>query len=103
MLKQLNYNVFSANTPGQAIELAKNHANTIHLLLTDVVMPEMNGKELSDHIKSLCPTIQILFMSGYTTNIIAEHGVLEEGVYFIPKPFSKKNLADKVRQALDQR
>jgi len=101
MLNGLGYSVLSANTPSEAISLAKEHADEINLLVTDVVMPEMNGRELSEQLKRLYPNLKILFMSGYTANVIAHRGVLEDGVCFMPKPFSQKDLAVKVREALD--
>jgi CheY-like chemotaxis protein len=95
------YTLLSATTPGEAMALAKGHSGRIHLLITDVVMPEMNGRELSKQLQVLYPDLKILFISGYTANVIAHRGVLEKGVYFLPKPFSKKDLAVKVRQVLD--
>lgn len=68
---------------------------------TDVVMPEMDGRQLSEQIKKICPNLKVLFMSGYTANVIAHRGVLEEGIQFIAKPFSKNDLARKVREILD--
>ena len=68
--------------------------------MTDVVMPEMNGRDLAKNLLSLYPDLKCLFMSGYTANVIAHHGVLDEGVHFIQKPFAVKDLADKVRGAL---
>ena len=100
MLERLGYTVLTANTPAEAILLAKAHADEIHLLLTDVVMPEMNGRELAEHLHTLYPRIETLFMSGYTTNVIAHRGILKEGVRFIHKPFSTKDLATKVHEAL---
>ena len=72
-----------------------------HLLITDVVMPEMNGRELSERLQALYPNLKTLFMSGYTANVIAHRGVLEDGVSFISKPFSKNDMAFKVREVLD--
>jgi len=100
ILESLGYAVLSATTPTGAISLAEEHAGEIGLLITDVVMPEMNGRELSEQLQRLYPDIKILFMSGYTANVIAHRGILEEGVCFIAKPFSKKDLAVKVREAL---
>ena len=100
ILDDLDYSVISASTPGEAIQLAEKQNDKIDLLVTDVVMPEMNGRELSDRLKTLHPDIRTLYMSGYTANVIAHRGVLEEGICFIPKPFSKKELAVKVREAL---
>ena len=101
MLINLGYSVLSANTPSEAFSLAEEHSDEINLLVSDVVMPEMNGRELSEQLKRLYPKLKILFMSGYTANVIAHRGVLEDGVCFIPKPFSKEELAFKVREALD--
>ena len=101
MLVQFGYQVLKAETPKEAIRKAKEYQNDIHLLITDVVMPEMNGRDLTQNILSLYPKIRILFMSGYTADIIAHQGVLDEGVHFIQKPFSLSSLANEVRRALD--
>ena len=100
VLARLGYTVLTARTPGEAIGLAETPAREIHLLMTDVVMPEMNGRDLARRILSIHPKLKCLFMSGYTANVIAHHGVLDEGVHFIQKPFSMEDLAAKVRQAL---
>jgi PAS domain S-box-containing protein len=100
MLESLGYVVIAANTPGMAIRLAHEHSGPIHLLMTDVVMPEMNGRDLANNLLSIYPGIKRLFMSGYTADVIAHHGVLDKGVYFIQKPFSHRDLALKVREAL---
>ena len=102
MLERLGYQVVSARTPGEAIRLAQAHADKIHLLVTDVVMPEMNGRDLAKKLLSINPALKRLFMSGYTANVIAHHGVLDDGVNFIQKPFSKEQLGEKVREALDK-
>jgi two-component system, cell cycle sensor histidine kinase and response regulator CckA len=102
MLQILGYTVLAANTPGAAIRLAEEYAGEIHLLVTDVVMPEMNGRELANRLLTLYPNLKRLFMSGYTANVIAHHGVVDEGIHFLQKPFSTKALADKVRQALEE-
>ncbi|HSN24143.1 MAG TPA: response regulator, partial [Methylomicrobium sp.] len=83
-------------------ELAQKHAERIHLLFTDVIMPEMNGRDLALRLRSMHPTIKRLFMSGYTADVMADHGVLDEGVNFIQKPFARKDLANKVREVLEQ-
>jgi len=101
MLTQLGYKVLVANTPGEAIQCAHEYAGEIDLLMTDVVMPEMNGRDLAKNLLSLYPNIKRLFMSGYTADVIAHHGVLDEGVHFIQKPFSMNVLAAKLREVLD--
>jgi PAS domain S-box-containing protein len=100
ILEAQGYSVLTAGTPGEAIRLAGVHTGKIHLLMTDVVMPEMNGRDLAQNLLSLHPHLKCLFMSGYTADVIAHHGVLDKGLYFIQKPFSMKELAAKVREAL---
>jgi len=102
MLEKQEYTVKAASTPGEAIRLAREHVGEIHLLMTDVVMPEMNGRDLAKNLLSLYPDLKRLFMSGYTADLIAHHGVLEDGVHFIQKPFSMKDLVAKVREVLDR-
>lgn len=99
ILELLGYTVLTANSPENAIAMAIAHSGNIDLLITDVVMPGMNGKELAGRIAEVKPEIRCLFMSGYTANVIAHHGVLDDGVMFLPKPFTVKDLADKVRDA----
>ncbi len=103
MLSDLNYRVLEARTPGEAMALAENSEDEIELLITDVVMPDMNGRDLAEEMRLFFPGLRVLFMSGYTANVIAHHGVLEEGICFMQKPFSKKDLAKKVREALNER
>ena len=101
MLRKRGYAVLAASTPLEAIRLAQAHSSEIDLLLTDVVMPEMNGHELSERLVSLLPDLKCLFMSGYTASVIAHHGVWEQEVHFIAKPFLIEDLAAKVRETLD--
>ena len=101
VLKRSGYNVIAAGQPGEALLLAEKHPGDIHLLITDVVMPSMNGKELKERIEGIKPGIKALYMSGYTANIIAHRGVLTEGVEFLQKPFATKELVTKVRHLLD--
>jgi YesN/AraC family two-component response regulator len=82
--------------------MIKEYDGQIDLLLTDVVMPEMNGRELSEYVQRVYPQIKILFMSGYTANVIAHQGVLDENICLISKPFSLKEIALKIRELLDQ-
>ncbi len=102
MLEVLGYSVLAAGTPSDALRLAQLQTGPIHLLMTDVVMPEMNGRDLATQLQQLRPDLKILFVSGYTANVIAHRGVLEEGVHFLHKPFTLKELARKVREALEQ-
>jgi len=101
VLENLGYMVLPTNSPEEAIKLVEEHIGNIHLLITDVVMPEMNGRELSEKLQVLYPQLKILFMSGYTANVIAHRGVLDEGISFISKPFSSKEIALKIREVLD--
>ncbi|MBF0543212.1 MAG: PAS domain S-box protein [Candidatus Riflebacteria bacterium] len=101
MLEAFAYSVLIANSPSDAIQLAKEHSEEIQLLLTDVVMPEMNGRELAERVQLINPSIKCLFMSGYTANLIAHHGVLDKEIHFLQKPFSSKELAFKVRETLE--
>ena len=101
ILETLGYNVLTATSPVRAMNLVEQHAGGIHLLVTDVVMPEMNGRELAENLRAHHPMLKVLFMSGYTANVIAHRGVLDKGVNFIQKPFSKRELAIKVRGALE--
>ncbi|MBG0779701.1 MAG: response regulator, partial [Desulfotignum balticum] len=100
ILEQLDYNILTAETPGEAVALTNEHDGEIHLLITDVVMPEMNGRDLAEKLQAEYPKLKVLFMSGYTANVIAHHGVLDADVHFIQKPFSNKDLAVKVKKAL---
>ena len=102
MLNGLGYTVLTARTWGEAMDLAKRHAHKIQLLIIDVVMPEMNGRELTNKLLSICPNLKTLFMSGYTSDVITHHGVLEEGVNFIQKPFTTHEIASAVRKVLDE-
>ncbi len=101
MLEASGYQILAAKTPGEAIQKAREYPGRIHLLVTDVIMPEMNGRDLAKNILTLYPSLRCLFISGYTADIIAHHGVLEPGVHFLQKPFTNNSLAKKVREALD--
>ena len=103
MLKQLGYDVLVAGTPAEALRIAKEHTGSIDLLLSDVILPEMSGRDLANSLLTIRPGSKLLFMSGYAADVVSQHGVLEEAVEFIQKPFSLEGLASKVRQALDGR
>jgi DNA-binding NtrC family response regulator len=99
ILQRLGYHVFAAVSPSKALTIAKDHHGNIDLLVTDVVMPEMNGRELAAKLRARHPAMKCLYMSGYTANVIAHHGVLDDGVHFIQKPFTRGDLAASVRSA----
>ncbi|MCB2173785.1 PAS domain S-box protein [bacterium] len=101
ILEKHGYQVLTASSPVQAVNLAENHHGALHLLLTDVIMPEMNGRDLVDTLSQRFPQLKSLYMSGYTSDIIGNHGILTTGVNFIQKPFSKHELLQKVREVLD--
>jgi len=102
ILKREGYTVLTAASGPEALALLDQHAGSLQLLLTDVIMPKMNGKQLFDRISGEYPEVKVLYMSGYTENVIVHHGVMTPGVQFIQKPFSVKALTAKVRQVLDQ-
>ena len=101
MLEQLGYTVLTASTPDLAVVLAQEHKGKVDLLLTDVVMPQMNGRQLALRLEQHYPGLRCLYMSGYTANVIAHHGVLDPGVKFLPKPFTIRELAAKMREVLE--
>ncbi|MBN2429624.1 MAG: response regulator, partial [Deltaproteobacteria bacterium] len=100
-LERLGYSVITAATPKEAIELVEENSSKIDLFITDVVMPEMNGRELADRIQKIRPGMKHLFMSGYTADIIVQQGGLDEGINFIQKPFLMEGLSKKIREILD--
>ncbi len=102
MLERMGYNIVPANSPEAAIRIASTDLNYIDLLITDVVMPEMNGRDLMLNLKQRFPDMRHIFMSGYTAEVIEHEGVLDEEYNFIQKPFSMKDLAAKVRYVLDR-
>jgi len=101
MLETLGYHVLAAGTPHEAIVLAGEYAGRLHLVITDVVMPEMNGRDLAIQLQAMCPGIKTMFMSGYTANVIIQRGVLDDSLEFIQKPFSMHDLAVRIRHALE--
>jgi CheY-like chemotaxis protein len=100
ILRGHGYTVLEASRPNAALEISKTFDGPIHLLLTDVVMPQMNGREVAKQISAARPNTKVLYMSGYTDQAIAHHGVLNPGVPFLQKPFTPHALAQKVREVL---
>jgi CheY-like chemotaxis protein len=94
------YHVLEAGDAEEALKLVERYGEAIDLLLTDVVMPGLNGRELADQLLVLQPNLRVLFMSGYTNNMVVHQGILEEGLAFLEKPFTPEALAVKIRQVL---
>ena len=103
MLERLDYNVLAATTPGEALRMVKEDNGGIHLFLVDVVMPEMNGRELVARLVEVRPDVKYLYMSGYTSEAIIHRGIMENGGAFIQKPFSLKDIAFKIREILENK
>jgi two-component system cell cycle sensor histidine kinase/response regulator CckA len=99
-LESNNYSVLDAPDAPTALELAKKHRGRIHLLLTDVIMPGMSGRELANRLIALQPEIKVLYMSGYTNDLIDQHGILDHDTVLIEKPFSLRSLLAKVYHVL---
>jgi CheY-like chemotaxis protein len=102
VLVESGYTVLEARDGQEALQMCREYTEPIHLLLTDVVMPGMSGRELAEHVTRLRPDIKILYMSGYTDNAIVHHGLLEPDINFLQKPFSTTALSHQVRQVLDE-
>jgi two-component system cell cycle sensor histidine kinase/response regulator CckA len=101
VLRRLGYTVLEAPDGQSALEIAAKHQGPLPLLITDVVMPEMSGRQLADRLKDQRPELKVLFVSGYTDDAITRHGILEPGIAFLQKPFTPESLARKVRDVLD--
>jgi two-component system, cell cycle sensor histidine kinase and response regulator CckA len=101
ILEKQGYKVLQAATPVDALSIAAKHPAEIHLVIADVILPQMNGRELVERLQATRPGIQCLYMSGYTANVIAHRGILDRGLNFIEKPFSSESLSEKVREVLD--
>jgi len=101
-LEQLGYTVLAAGSPEEAIRTAEEHTGPIHLLITDVVMPQMNGRQLAERLISVRPTLKCIYMSGYAADVMGHKGILAEEMKFIAKPFSLSVLAERVREVIDE-
>ena len=103
ILRERGYNVIEAADGKEALRLAREHDGEIHLVITDVIMPGMSGRELVAQLKAVRPQIEALYVSGYTDNVIVHHGILDSGIAFLQKPFTVEGLARKVREVIDSR
>ena len=101
VLAHCGYNVLVAASPEEGLAICQANHRDIRLLVTDVVMPRMNGRQLAEQIVQVCPKVRVLYISGYTNNAIVHYGVLDPGLWFLPKPFSLSALVAKVREVLD--
>jgi DNA-binding response OmpR family regulator len=101
VLAHCGYNVLVASTPEEGLATCKSTSHDIRLLVTDVVMPRMNGRQLAEKVQQNRPGIRVLYISGYTNDAIAHYGVLDPGLWFLPKPYSLSSLIAKVREVLD--
>jgi len=102
-LKKYGYTVLSAATGKEGLAIFRAHKDPIHLLLTDMVMPGLSGKDLATQAKRLRPDLKVLYMSGYTDQGIANNGIIEKGIHFIQKPFTHQELATKVREVIERK
>jgi CheY-like chemotaxis protein len=100
-LSRLGYEVVSTSEPSQAVEIVRDQGQSIDLMITDVVMPGMTGAVLAERVSEIRPDLKVMFVSGYTHDVIAHHGVLTDGIGFLQKPFSPSELGEKIRQVLD--
>ena len=101
VLAHCGYKVLTASGPEEGLAICKENHRDIRLLVTDVVMPRMNGRQLAELIQKVCPNVRVLYISGYTSNAIVHYGVLDPGLWFLPKPFTLSALMAKVREVLD--
>jgi CheY-like chemotaxis protein len=102
ILERQGYHVVEAASGEEALKVCKEKKEPFHLLLTDVVMPQMGGRQLAEQLKQVCQDFKVLYMSGYTDNAITHHGVLEKGMNYLQKPFTVDGLARKVREVMDK-
>jgi two-component system, cell cycle sensor histidine kinase and response regulator CckA len=103
ILESAGYRVLKTRTAAEAISAFNKYKSIVRLLLTDVVLPGQNGRDLANDLRSKCPELRIIFISGYPENAVTEHGIREGGMFYLPKPFSLQSLTRKVRQVLEEK
>jgi CheY-like chemotaxis protein len=102
ILQGRGFTVLEASNGKEALPVAERYTGPLHLLVTDVIMPQMNGRELAARLTGLRPGLKVLYLSGYTDDVLSRQNIPEKGVAFLPKPFTPSSLASKVRELLDQ-
>ncbi len=102
ILESAGYRVLKAGTAAEAISAFDEYKTIVRLLLTDVVLPGQNGRDLATDLRYVCPKLRIIFVSGYPENVVTRQGLQEDGMFYLPKPFSAQSLTRKVRQVLEQ-
>jgi two-component system, cell cycle sensor histidine kinase and response regulator CckA len=103
ILESAGYRVLKTRSAAEATSAFSQYKSIVRLLLTDVVLPGQNGRDLANDLRSVCPKLRIIFISGYPENAVTRHGIQEDGMFYLSKPFSLQSLTRKVRQALEER
>jgi DNA-binding response OmpR family regulator len=102
ILESAGYRVLKTRNAAEALSAFSEYKTIVRLLLTDVVLPGQNGRDLANELRSVCPELKIIFISGYPENVVTRHGIQEDGMFYLPKPFSLQSLTRKVKQVLEQ-
>jgi len=102
ILESANYRVLKTRNAAEAMLAFNEYKTIVRLLLTDVVLPGQNGRDLANDVRAICPTLKIIFISGYPENVVTRRGIREDGMFYLPKPFSLLSLTRKVRRVLGQ-
>jgi DNA-binding response OmpR family regulator len=103
ILESAGYRVLKTRSAAEAISAFNEYKSIVRLLLTDVVLPGQNGRDLANDLRSMSPTLRIIFISGYPENAVTEHGIKEDGMFYLPKPFSLQSLTRKVKEVLEEK